>query len=61
MSITKNLEPEDILISTFQVHKTFTFSNTDSGSGFYSVSLVKGTDFNLYNFSNVLFIFSQNS
>jgi len=52
MSFKKNLEPEDVSITPFYVHKTFTFSNTDSGSGFYSVSLVKGTDSNLYNFSN---------
>ena len=44
----KNLDPEDILISTFQVHKTFTFTDTDSGSGVYGVSLIKGTDSNLY-------------
>ena len=46
----KNLEPEDILISTFQVHKTFTFTDTDSGSGVYGVSLIKGTDSNLYDY-----------
>jgi len=51
MSIMKNLEPEDILISSFQVHKTFTFTNTDSGSGVYGIPLVKGTDSNLYSYS----------
>ncbi len=47
----KNLDPEDILISTFQVHKTFTFTDTDSGSGVYGVSLIKGTDSNLYDYN----------
>ena len=50
MSLRKNLEPEDILISTFQVHKTFTFTDIDSGSGVYGVSLIKGTDSNSYDY-----------
>jgi len=52
MSFRKNIEPENVLVSTFQVHKTFTFTDTDSGSGFFSVPLVKGSDSNLYNFSS---------
>ena len=44
----KNLEPEDILYSPFEVHKTFTVTNNDSGSGVYAVPLIKGTDSNLY-------------
>ena len=51
MSFRKNIEPENVLISSFQVHKTFTFTDTDSGSGFFSVPLVKGSDSNLYDFS----------
>ena len=47
----KNLEPEDILISPFEVHKTFTVTNVDSGSGVYSMSITKGSDSNLYGFS----------
>ena len=47
----KNLEPEDILISPFEVHKTFTVTNVDSGSGVYSISITKGSDSNLYGFS----------
>ena len=52
MSFRKNIEPENVLVSSFQVHKTFTFTDTDSGSGFFSVPLVKGSDSNLYNFSS---------
>ena len=52
MSFRKNIEPSDVLISSFQVHKTFKFTDTDSGSGFFSVPLVKGSDSNLYNFSS---------
>ena len=51
MSFRKNIEPENVLISSFQVHKTFKFTDTDSGSGFFSVPLIKGSDSNLYNFS----------
>ena len=51
MSFRKNLEPEDISISTFQVHKTFSLTEADSGSGFYAVPIIKGTDTNLYNFN----------
>jgi len=51
MSFRKNIEPSDVLISSFQVHKTFTFTDTDSGSGFFAVPLVKGSDSNLYDFS----------
>ena len=44
----KNLEPDDILISPFEVNKTFTVTNNDSGSGVYSIQLTKGTDSTLY-------------
>ena len=47
----KNLESDDILISPFQVHKTFTVNNNDSGSGVYSIPLTKGSDSNLYDWS----------
>ena len=40
MSFKKNLEPEDILVSSFQVHKTFSFTDADSGSGIYSVPMI---------------------
>ena len=46
----KSLEPEDILISPFEVNKTFTVTNEDSGSGVYSIPITKGSDSNLYNF-----------
>ena len=52
MSFKKNIEPGNVLISSFQVNKTFKFTDTDSGSGFFSVPLVKGSDSNLYNFSS---------
>jgi len=48
----KNLESDDILISPFQVHKTFTVTNNDSGSGVYSVQITKGSDSNLYDWDN---------
>jgi hypothetical protein len=51
MSVYKNLDPEDVLISSFQVNKTFTVTNTDSGSGIYGIPIVKGTDSNLYDYS----------
>ncbi len=44
----KNLESDDILISPFQVNKTFTVTNNDSGSGVYSIQITKGSDSNLY-------------
>ena len=47
----KNLESEDILISPFEVHKTFTVTNVDSGSGVYVIPLIKGSDSNLNNFN----------
>ena len=40
----KNLESEDILLSAFEVHKTFVVTNEDSGSGIYSFPITKGTD-----------------
>tara|TARA_R110002020_G_scaffold62369_2_gene167024 strand:+ start:698 stop:1783 length:1086 start_codon:yes stop_codon:yes gene_type:complete len=50
MSQFKNLELDDILISPFQVNKTFSVTNYDSGSGVYAISITKGTDSNLYGF-----------
>tara|TARA_R110000796_G_scaffold105743_4_gene216052 strand:+ start:69 stop:1160 length:1092 start_codon:yes stop_codon:yes gene_type:complete len=50
MSFKKNLEPEDVLISSFETHKTFTLNEADSGSGIYAMSLIKPTDSNLHNF-----------
>ena len=49
--IFKNIDSDDILISPFEVHKTFTVTNNDSGSGVYSIPITKGTDSNLYNWS----------
>ena len=51
MSFRKNIEPQDVSISSFQVHKTFTFNDTDSGSGFFSSHIIKGSDANLYDFN----------
>lgn len=48
--IFKNIDSDDILISPFEVHKTFTVTNNDSGSGVYSIPITKGTDSNLYDF-----------
>ena len=51
MSIYKNIEPDNVLISSFKTHKTFTFTETDSGSGLYVIPITRGTDSNLYDFS----------
>ena len=51
MSIYKNIEPDNVLISSFKTHKTFTFTEADSGSGLYTIPIVKGSDSNLYDFS----------
>ena len=50
MSFKKNLEPEDVSISSFQVNKTFTLTDADSGSGVYGFSIAKGTNTTLHNF-----------
>ena len=50
MSFKKNIEPENVLISSFKVHKTFTFNTDDSGSGFFSVPIKRGTDSSLWDF-----------
>ena len=50
MSFKKTLEPDNKSINSFQVHKTFSFTEADSGSGIYSIPLIKGTDSNLQNF-----------
>ena len=51
MSFKKTLEPENKSVTSFQVHKTFTFTEADSGSGIYSIPITKSTDSNLFNFS----------
>ena len=47
----KNLESDDVLISPFKVHKTFTVTNSSSGSGVYSIPISKGTTSTLYDYS----------
>tara|TARA_B100000575_G_scaffold276905_1_gene262727 strand:- start:694 stop:1770 length:1077 start_codon:yes stop_codon:yes gene_type:complete len=47
----KNFDSDDVLISPFEVNKTFTVTNNDSGSGVYSIPLTKGSDSNLYNWN----------
>ena len=39
MSVYKNIEPENVLISSFKVHKTFTLTEADSGSGLYVIPI----------------------
>ena len=46
--IFKNLESSDILISSFEVNKTFTVTNEDTGSGVYAFQISKGTDATQY-------------
>ena len=36
-TIYKNLNPEDVAVRSYQVHKEFTFNHTDSGSGVYGI------------------------
>ncbi len=43
MGIYKNLNPEDVALRSFQVHKEFTFSNNDSGSGVYGIRAKSGS------------------
>jgi|TARA_Y100000310_G_scaffold36717_1_gene34579 hypothetical protein len=47
----RDLEPEDVLVSSFQVNKTFTFTDANSGSGVYGVHAVKSTPSTLYNYN----------
>ena len=47
----KNLESSDILLSSFEVHKSFTVTNEDTGSGVYSFQISKGTDSTQYGWS----------
>jgi hypothetical protein len=37
MGIYKNINPEDVSLRSFEVHKEFTFTNNDSGSGVYGI------------------------
>jgi hypothetical protein len=39
MSIYKNIDPENVLISSFKVHKTFSLTEADSGSGLYVIPI----------------------
>ena len=48
----KNLESSDILISSFEVNKTFTVTNNDTGSGVYPFQITKATDANLQTHRN---------
>ena len=50
MSVYKNIEPENVLISSFKVHKTFTFTEADSGSGLYAIPIVRGNNISLYGY-----------
>ena len=49
MGIYKNIKPEDVSLRSFQVHKEFTFSNIDSGSGVYGIRAISGS---IYNFKS---------
>ena len=46
MGIYKNLNPEDVSLRSFEVHKEFTFSNNDSGSGVYGIRAISGSSYN---------------
>jgi|TARA_Y100001938_G_C8086412_1_gene432327 hypothetical protein len=38
-----NVHPQDVSIEPFKVHKRFTFTNADSGSGVYALKAVSGS------------------
>ena len=42
-TIYKNLNPEDVAVRSYQVHKEFTFNHTDSGSGVYGIRAIIGS------------------
>ena len=52
MPVYKNIEPENVLISSFKVHKTFSFTEADSGSGFYAIPIVRGNNISLYSYGS---------
>ena len=52
MSVYKNIEPENVLISSFKVHKTFSFTEADSGSGLYAIPIVQGNNISLYSYGS---------
>tara|TARA_Y100001937_G_scaffold110171_1_gene155491 strand:+ start:29 stop:1141 length:1113 start_codon:yes stop_codon:yes gene_type:complete len=43
MGIYKNLNPEDVSLRSFEVHKEFTFTNNDSGSSVYGIRAISGS------------------
>ena len=46
MGIYKTLNPEDVSLRSFEVHKEFTFTNNDSGSGVFAIKARSGSIFN---------------
>jgi hypothetical protein len=46
MGIYKNLNPEDVSLRSFEVHKEFTFTNNDSGSSVYGIRAISGSTHN---------------
>jgi hypothetical protein len=46
MGIYKTLNPEDVSLRSFQVHKEFTFTHNDSGSGVYGLRAISGSNYN---------------
>ena len=54
MSFKKSLGPEEKSVTSFEVNKTFTLTEADSGSGIYSIPLTKSSDSNLYNFDHLI-------
>ena len=51
MAIYKNIEPDNVLITSFKTYKAFKFTEADSGSGLFVIPIIKGTDSNLYNYN----------
>ena len=56
MSFKKNLEPTDVSLTSFEVYKSFSFTERDSGSGVFAVPLTKGTDSTLFDFSTQTYL-----
>ena len=45
-----DIDRKNVSIKRFETNKTFSFTNNDSGSGFFSFPIIKGTDSNLYDY-----------
>ena len=61
MGIYKNLNPEDVSLRSFEVHKEFTFTNNDSGSGVFAIKARSGSRFNYVSSSDAVITITSGS